>query len=202
MGFRGKFILVFCVVFAVACKQTVNNKEVGEDTIALQDSSLEEITKKESIYSVFKQPCHKWKPVEAGFKSETTNGFYFKVTPICLGDYGVIDTLFGSGDIDTVVIRKSNNYKHSVYLHLPNDSIEYFISKKDITGFGDMSKDILVNPEIPYVGYSQRDTAVDVNLLLGKPDTDDVIICKFRVYYNKGVEYVGFEEPKAEGIYE
>lgn len=189
---KTKVSLIVIAIFCFACENKKPQKKVTQDAeIAQVDSQVVE-EKVEPVYQTNKSPCEGQKPVHAAYKSEDTNGFYLEVTPICLEDYGVIDTAFGNGDTTPIMI--SSNYRHKVELFLRDDSAEYFISKDNITFSEGMHNQVLVRPDIK--GFTQADTTAYVNFFLGRPDTDDLIICKFKISYNNGVKHLGYEEPE------
>lgn len=189
---KTKISLIAITLFLFACEDKKPQKKVIQDAeIAQVDSQVME-EKVEAVYKTYKSSCEAQKPVYAAYKSEATNGFYLEVTPICLEDYSVIDTAFGNGDTTPIMI--SSNYKYKVELFLREDSAEYFISKDNITFSEGMHNVVLVRPDIKK--FTQADTTAFVNFFLGRPDTDDLIICKFKISYNNGVKYLGYEEPE------
>lgn len=192
MPFNAKLFLSLLVVVAFACKQNTKPQHTEQDTTtANNETENPDTVSKVVVYAEAKRPCQTFKPVTAAYKSESTNGFGIKITPICLEDYGVQDTLFGNGD--TIPITVEHNYKHKVVLTLYKDSVEYFITKEDIPDSKFLYNLVLVKPNI--IKYLQKDTSVFINFLLGRPDTDDVSIQKFKISYNNGVKYIGVEAP-------
>ena len=197
MSFNAKlFIGLFMVMAFVACGDKEPKKQVTQDVEITQVDSQVVEEKVEPVYETIETPCENYKPVQAAYKSEKTNGFNLRVIPICLEDYGVIDTAFGNGD--TTPIMVSNNYEYKVQLILPKDSVEYYISKKDIPAEGSLNGYVLGDPRIK--SYKQADTTVYLDFVLGWPNTDNVLICKFKVGYNRGVEYIGYEEPEFDSL--
>lgn len=193
-----RFLLLFIglnLIILTACQHDNPQRHYPQDSTAKQVTPSVENEEAKPIYKTIKYPCADWKPVEAAYKSEATNGFRVKIVSICENDYAVVDTSEGLND--TLYIRQSSNYKNKITMLLPNDSVEYFIYKKDVAALGDVSKCVLTNPSVlepEYSAFNQSDTSIRIDLLLGVPDTDDVIICKFKIYYNRGVKYLGYED--------
>jgi hypothetical protein len=198
MSFNAKLFLALLVIEVfVACENKKPQKYQPQNVeVAQVDSQPTEEETVEPVYKIYKSSCGTQEIVQAAYKSESTNGFSLRVTPICLNDYGVIDTAFGNGDTTPVMV--SSNYKYRVQLFLPNDSVTYYISKEDIPAESSLYGYVLVDPEIK--SYKQDDTTVYLDFELGWPDTDNVLICKFKLGYNRGVEYVGYEEPEFDSL--
>lgn len=195
MSFNAKLFIGLLVVMAFSCGDKNPQEQAQENEVVEIDSQPFVEEADETIYKAIKYPCHKWEPVTADYKSETTNSFSVRITSNCEEDYVIIDTSQGIG-VDTAYIRKASNYKHKVTLRIPNDSVSYFISKENLPLSFIVNDYVLVNAFIaePISGaFNQRDTSIKVNIYYGEPDTDNVDVCMFNISFNKGVEFKGFE---------